>query len=118
MLKYCDNEKVIEYINTYNIVELYNQNSNSLYNFFGRLKEAIGDNNKLREFLAPVFPYIMRDIFDRPNIYVIFIGNWFISVNDVNKINVDYILIDNIDTSMYWGFKTIIQLRSYCCNLD
>jgi len=118
LLEYCDKERVIEYINKYDIKELYNQNSDSLYNFFQKLKKAIGDNKKLREFLAPMFPYIMRDIFYRPNIFVLF-REWIISANNINRHKVDYTVIDNIDNIMCHNtYKTIIQLRSHSFNLD
>ena len=49
--EFSGEEIATEYINKYNIEELYIQNSSSLYNFFGRLKDAIGDtaytNNRL-----------------------------------------------------------------------
>jgi len=120
LLEYCDKEMVIEYINKYNIDHLYNQNSDSLYNFFQKLKKAIGDNKKLRDFLAPMFPYMMRDIFYRPNIFVL-LGEWIINANNINRLNVDYKVVDNIDNILYqtlYTYKTIIQLRSHSFNLD
>ena len=107
--EYSGEEIATEYITKYNIEELYNQNSSSLYNFFSSLKDAIGDNNKLRELLAPSFHYIMRYIYySRPNICAIFGGDWFINVDNVDKVSVNYVLTETINENIKY-FKSILM---------
>ena len=109
LYEYSGEEIATEYINKYNIEELYNQNSDSLYNFFQALKNAIGDNNKLREFLAPSFHYIMRHIYHSPssNVCTIFGGQWFISADSIPRIDVDYVLTDIVKEDIEY-FKSIL----------
>ena len=109
LIEYSGEKMAMEYITKYNIEELYNQNFDSLYNFFQKLKDAIGDNNKLREFLAPSFHYIMRHVYHNgPNICAIFGGEWFIDADNVNKINVEYTVTDTISKEIEY-YKTILQ---------
>ena len=107
--EYSGEEIATEYINKYNIEELYNQNSSSLYNFFQALKNAIGDNKKLREFLAPSFHYIMRHIYHWPssNVCTIFGSRWYISADSVPRIDASYVLTDTINEDIEY-FKSIL----------